>query len=326
MRLSTHLTSRSFETRNLKVSQTLEEEAKINYNELNFPPPRFAKPSMRVAFQGIRGAYSEVAARAYFGNSCKTVAAETFDDVFDIVTKKRAERGIIPIENSLAGSIHQNYDLLLEHNLHIVGEVHVRIEHALMCHPDATKKDIAFVRSHPQALAQCKKFFGRNPRITPLPFFDTAGAARSIADEQARTIAAIASERSAALYKLKILKKNLENRSHNFTRFLILAKKPWVPKRSVKAKSSIVFSPESNQTGILFQMLGVFYVRNIDLLKIESRPDPRVPFEYLFYLDLAGSPKSRLVADAFAHLREKTKLFRLLGAYPMGKGNFYGAS
>ena len=280
---------------------------------------------MRVAFQGIQGAYSEVAARTFFGRSCTTLPAETFEQVFDFVEQQRADRGIIPIENSLAGSIHQNYDLLLEHKLHIVGEVHLRIEHSLLCQPNASLKDILHVRSHPQALAQCKRFFERNPRITPLPYFDTAGAARSLADEHVHNIAAIASERSAALYQLKVLKRNLENTSNNFTRFLIVGKAPWKPSRSVKTKSSIVFAPAKNQTGILFQTLGVFYVRNIDLLKIESRPDPRVPFEYLFYLDLEGSPATRHIAEAFAHLREKTKFFRLLGAYPTGKGNFYGA-
>ncbi|MEK7251251.1 MAG: prephenate dehydratase [Bacteroidota bacterium] len=281
---------------------------------------------MRVAFQGVHGAYSEVAAKKFFKNQCTTLPFESFDDVFTAVERKRADRGIIPIENSLAGSIHQNYDLLLSHSLHIVGEIHLRIEHVLMCHPSSSLKNIMQVRSHPQALAQCKEFFSVHPHLKPTPYFDTAGAAKSILKENAQHIGAIASEHAAKLYGLKILKRNIESKIHNFTRFLVISRTAWKPKRTVATKSSIVVAPASNQTGILFRMLGVFYVRNIDLLKIESRPDPHSPFEYLFYIDLNGSPRKKKVAQAFEHLQEIAKLFRLLGAYPMGKGNFYGAA
>lgn len=281
---------------------------------------------MRVAFQGVRGAFSEAAALKYFTGRCTTVASERFEDVFRAVQRRRADRGIIPIENSLAGSIHQNYDLLLAHKLHIVGEVHFRIEHALMCHPAATLKQITSVRSHPLALAQCSEHLARIKHATPASFFDTAGAAKSIITENARDVAAIASTLAASLYGLKVLRRNIENKAHNFTRFLLLARTPWIPRRGVKAKSSIVFAPASNHTGSLFQILGVFYVRNVDLLKIESRPDPHAPFEYLFYLDVAGTPGDKMVAEAFQHLQEKTKFFRLLGTYPMGRGDFYGAA
>lgn len=281
---------------------------------------------MRVAFQGVRGAFSEAAALKYFNGRCTTLESERFEDVFHAVQRRRADRGIIPIENSLAGSIHQNYDLLLAHKLHIVGEIHFRIEHVLMCHPSSSLKEITHVRSHPLALAQCSEQIARLKYVTPVSFFDTAGAAKSIINEDARDVAAIASTLAASLYGLKILKRNIENKAHNFTRFLLLARKPWIPRRRMKAKSSIVFAPASNHTGSLFQILGVFYVRNIDLLKIESRPDPHVPFEYLFYLDVAGTPAEKRVAEAFQHLQEKTKLFRLLGTYPMGKGEFYGAA
>ncbi len=281
---------------------------------------------MRVAFQGIHGAYSEVAATKFYSARCTTLPLERFEDVFAAVERKRADRGIIPIENSLAGSIHQNYDLLLARKLHIVGEVHLRIEHVLMCHPSSSLKQITHVRSHPMALAQCSSFLSRNEKLKQVPFFDTAGAAKSLVDENALSCAAIASELAAKLYGLKILKRNISNSAQNYTRFLVLGRRPLQPKRNVKAKSSIVFAPQSNETGILFKILGLFYIRNIDILKIESRPDPDTPFEYLFYLDVAGSPAQNKVAQAFEHVREKTRLFRLLGSYPMGKGNFYGAA
>lgn len=281
---------------------------------------------MRVAFQGVHGAYSEAAAWKFFGKACTAIPLETFDDVFEAVRLKQADRGIIPIENSLAGSIHQNYDLLLSHSLHIVGEIHLRIQHALMAHPSASLKTLTHIRSHPQALAQCGQFFSRHKTLKPEPYFDTAGAAKSLLTDEDPEVGAIASEHAAKLYGLKILKRRIEGESQNFTRFLVIAKKPWKPAIPVKTKCSIVFSPVSNQTGILFRILGVFSLRNIDLLKIESRPDPKSPFEYLFYIDLEGSPREKRIAQAFDHLQEMTHQFRLLGAYPMGKGNFYGAT
>lgn len=281
---------------------------------------------MRVAFQGVHGAYSEAAAQAFFGGGCQTVPFETFEDVFSAVQRNRVDHGVIPIENSLAGSIHQNYDLLLSHSLHIVGEIHLRIQHALMAHPSASLKTLTHIRSHPQALAQCSKFFSSHKRLKPEPYFDTAGAAQSLLTDKNPEVGAIASEHAAKLYGLKILKRRVEGDSQNFTRFLVLGKKPWNPGLPVKTKSSIVFSPLRNQTGILFRILGVFALRNIDLLKIESRPDPKSPFEYLFYIDLEGNPQEKHVAQAFDHLKEMTHQFRLLGAYPMGSGNFYGAA
>ncbi len=280
---------------------------------------------MKVAFQGVRGAYSEVAARHLFGKRCATLPCGEFAAVFTSVEKRRADRGIIPIENSLAGSIHQNYDLLLEHKLHIVGEVHLRIEHALMCSSKSSLRNISVVRSHPQALAQCAAFFRKHKRLKPEAFFDTAGAAQSVAESDDETVAAIASKEAARLYGLKILKRNLESKSHNFTRFLVVGRSPVRLRPSDNTKCSIVFSPKTNKTGILFTILGVFAVRGIDLLKVESRPDPKSPFQYLFYLDLQGNPADPDIREAFMQVRELTRMFRVLGAYPMGKGNFYGA-
>ena len=280
---------------------------------------------MKVAFQGVRGAYSELAAKKLLGVSCNTVACETFGDVFASVDEASVDRGIIPIENSLAGSIHQNYDLLLSRHLHIVGETYLRIEHALLCHPSSSARKLKYVRSHPQALAQCNQFFSRHKRLKPVAYFDTAGAAQSLIEDGTLDTGAIASAYAARLYGLTVLQKNLEDTPNNYTRFLVISRRPWRPESGVAAKSSIVFFPTKNEVGALFKILGVFSLRGIDLLKIESRPNPRSPFEYLFYMDLAGSANEARVGRAFEHLQEMVTNFRLLGSYPMGKGRFYGS-
>lgn len=274
---------------------------------------------MIVAFQGVHGAFSEVAARDFFGPGCRTLPRKTFRDVFTAVETGHADRGIIPIENSLAGSIHENYDLLISHSVHIVGETRLRIRHVLACHPESSFGKLREIRSHPQALAQCNRFFARHRMLTPVAYFDTAGAAESLTHNPSPLVGAIASGYAAKLYGLKILTRNLENQSNNFTRFLLIARAPWKPKPGIAAKCSISFRPFRNQVGILFRILGVFALRDIDLLKIESRPDPSKTFEYLFYLDLAGSPREANVAKALDHLQEMVKDFRLLGTYPVGR-------
>src|SRR5690606_24948616 len=254
---------------------------------------------MKAAFQGVHGAYSELASRQLLGPRTKTLACESFEDVFAAVEAGRADRGILPIEHSLAGSIHQNYDLLLSRDLHIVGEAHLKVEHVLMCHPSATLKSLTLVRSHPQALAQCSHFFARSGKIRPEVYFDTAGAAESLVREAPAHIGAIASAYAAELYGLKVLKRNLQNHPNNFTRFLAVARGPSkAPPRGKAAdragdgprrsKTSLAFMPLRNEVGILFRILGAFALRGIDLLKIESRPNPLSPFEYWFYVDFAG--------------------------------------
>ncbi len=276
---------------------------------------------MRVAFQGVHGAYSEVAARTMLGPSVTTFPCRSFEDVFRAVERGRADRGVLPIENSLSGSIHQNYDLLLTHRLHIVGETHLRVEHVLMCHPSSNLRKLSVVRSHPQALAQCSEFFARSKRLRPEPFFDTAGAAESIMREGVLDTGAIASSYAASLYGLRVLRRNIEDLPDNFTRFLLLSRAPWKHTRGSSVKCSISFKPARNQVGILFRILGVFALRDIDLLKIESRPDREASFNYLFYVDFAGDPRERHVARALEHLQEVTRDYRLLGAYPAGRVN-----
>lgn len=286
---------------------------------------------LTAAFQGVPGAYSQLACRQLLGEGVGTLPRETFEDVFAAVTGGKADLGVVPIENSLAGSIHQNYDLLLAHDLAILGETRLKVEHVLMCHPSASLAKLAKVRSHPQALAQCSDFFaaaGRSRRIQPIPYFDTAGAAESLAREAPADVGAIASSLAAELYGLKVLKRNLQNHAHNYTRFLAVAPARGATHARVARalaarpgggrplKTSIAFMPSRNQVGALFRALGVFALRDIDLLKIESRPNPLSPFEYWFYLDFAGGMGEPRVDKALDHLREMAGRLKMLGSYP----------
>jgi prephenate dehydratase len=288
---------------------------------------------LTAAFQGVPGAYSQLACRQLLGEGVGTLPRETFEDVFAAVTGGKSDLGVLPIENSLAGSIHQNYDLLLAHDLAILGETRLKVEHVLMCHPSTSLAKLAKVRSHPQALAQCSDFFAgskRNKRIKAIPYFDTAGAAESLAREAPSDVGAIASSLAAELYGLKVLKRNLQNHAHNYTRFLAVAPaKGATHARAARAldarqgggggrplKTSIAFMPSRNQVGALFRALGVFALRDIDLLKIESRPNPLSPFEYWFYLDFAGGMGEPRVDKALDHLREMAGRLKILGSYP----------
>lgn len=289
---------------------------------------------MIAAFQGVPGAYSQLACRQLLGKAVKTLPCETFDAVFAAVQKGKADLGVIPIENSLAGSIHQNYDLLLSHDLRIVGETRLKVEHVLMCHPAASLSDLREVRSHPQALAQCSRFFAKSKRIKAVPYFDTAGAAQSLSEEAPAHVGAIASSLAAELYGLKVLRRNLQNLAGNYTRFLAITKEsgmakarralgqPAGPRRGTKGaarsglKTSLAFMPARNQVGVLFRTLGVFALRDIDLLKIESRPNPLKPFEYWFYLDFAGGQGEPQVDKALEHLKEIAGRLKILGSYP----------
>ena len=277
---------------------------------------------MKVAIQGARGAYSDVAAKILFGKSCQVTPLQDFNDVFLAVKNGDVHRGIIPIENSLAGSIHQNYDLLQKYKLKIISETHLRIEHVLMCLPATDLKKLREIWSHPQALAQCSNYISKRKRIKPMAFYDTAGAARHISETNSMNVGAIASVHAANIYGLKILKRNLENNHHNFTRFLGISRNENQNKIRGKVKSSISFSPKYDETGILFKMLGVFALRNINLLKIESRPIQKRAFEYIFYLDFEGSPAENKVGRAIEHLKEISSVFQFFGSYPIGKQTF----
>lgn len=270
---------------------------------------------LSIAFQGEHGAFSERAARRLFGKDAKLVPQPTFEDVFRFAAKGGTRRGIIPIENSVFGSVHTNYDLLLSRRLSIVGEVTLRIHHHLMALPGTRLTDIRFVFSHPQALGQCGKFLATLRKAKVLPHDDTAGAAKMIREEGRTNAAAIASAQAARTYRLRILRRNVENNHFNFTRFLALGASK--AGKTGRAKTSMVFATK-NTPGALFMALSVFALRKIDLLKIESRPLIGKPWEYLFYLDILGSPADPSVAQALYHLKEVSTFVRLLGTYPVG--------
>ncbi|MCJ7812796.1 prephenate dehydratase [bacterium] len=270
----------------------------------------------RVAFQGEKGAYSEDAAYHYFGNQIRCVPKDTFKNVFHAVLSSECEYGIIPIENTTTGSIHHNVDLLLEFNLSIVGEVILRIQHNLLALKKIRLKDIQKVYSHPQALEQCSHFLNSLKNIEIIPMYDTAGSARYIAEEKSTIGAAIASHRAGAVYNLHVIKKDIENNHQNYTRFLIISRTLNNPKQG--GKTSIVFSTK-NIPGALFKSLSVFALRDINLLKIESRPLRKGPWEYWFYLDFEGSIEEKACRNAINHLKEITDFLKILGSYPNGK-------
>ena len=266
-----------------------------------------------VAFQGEQGAYSEIASRRFFKRPVRTVPCVTFDLVFQKVQRGEAAFGVIPIENSLAGSIHQNYDLLLRHRLTIIGELKLRIVHNLIANPGVALSQIRRVFSHPQALMQCRRNTARLGKVKIIPTYDTAGSVKKIKEEKIIDGAAIASDLAARLYRMTILRENLQDDFANFTRFLLLAKgRQRVPNAN---KTSIVFSID-NLPGALFRSMSIFALRDIDLYKIESRPLHGKPWEYLFYIDFAGSLEDTKCKKAMSHLREMAGYLKILGSYP----------
>jgi len=269
-----------------------------------------------IAFQGEPGAYSELAALSFAQQDIKTLPCPNFEDVFDAVNEQKSSLGILPIENSLAGSIHRNYDLLLRHDLHIVGEFHLRVSHCLMALPGVKLEDIRRVHSHPQALAQCEHNLARLG-VERVAETDTAGSARLLAERNDRAAAALASHRAADVYHLEILATTMEDNPANYTRFLILSAQPEHVQQPEQGdyKTSLVFSLK-NIPGSLFKALAVFALRDIDLTKIESRPLAGQPWEYLFYIDFAGHANSQNCVRALDHLREMAIYLRLLGSYP----------
>ena len=271
---------------------------------------------MRVSFQGEPGAYSEQAVFNYFGKEVETIPCESFDVMFDSVVSGKSNAALAPIENSLAGSIHQNYDLLLRHDLHIVGEYFLRVRHCLIANPGVKKEDIKKAISHPQALGQCAAYL-RDRGIKPETVYDTAGSVKMLKASGSMDTAAIASRRAAELYGMQILEEGIEDNQENFTRFLAVQRDSVTPVED--AKTSVVFTLK-NVPGSLIKAMSVFALRDIDLTKIESRPLQGKPWEYLFYIDFVGSTQHETVRRALDHLGEYANTLRVLGSYPRFKG------
>lgn len=273
---------------------------------------------IRVAFQGERGAFSEEAAISYFGAAVFPVPRRSFSEVFASVSIGEADFGVIPIENTLTGSIYSNYDLLMEHELHIVGETEVRIRHCLLSLPGVELGGIRRVLSHPQALAQCERSLRELlPRAELVPVYDTAGSAKILKEKGLKDAAAIAGRRAAEIYGLTVIREGIEDSAENYTRFLILSRKPSSHKG--EAKTSLAFAME-NVPGALYRCLEPFAIRGIDLAKIESRPLRGRRWEYIFYLDFVGNLQEKRVQEALEELRKLVRFFRILGCYPRGVG------
>ncbi|KAL0407256.1 UNVERIFIED_CONTAM: Arogenate dehydratase/prephenate dehydratase 1, chloroplastic [Sesamum latifolium] len=282
---------------------------------------------VRVAYQGIPGAYSETAALKAYPN-CETVPCDQFEAAFKAVELWLVDKAVLPIENSVGGSIHRNYDLLLRHRLHIVGEVKLIVNHCLLGLPGVRKEELKRVLSHPQALEQCEMTLNQLG-VTRVSAEDTAGAAQTVASEGVRETGAIASARAAEIYGLDVLAERIQDDSDNITRFLILAREPIIPGTDRPYKTSVVFSLEEGP-GVLFKALAVFALRDINLSKIESRPQKRRPlrvvdsnrgsatyFDYLFYIDFEASMAEPRAQYALGHLQEFARFLRVLGCYPV---------
>lgn len=278
---------------------------------------------MRVVFQGRHGAYSESAALHFFakGNAysqIETIPTDTFAELHEQVQNGTADFGVIPIENSTAGSILENYDLLLKCRPAIIGELKLQIDHCLIALKGERIEDLQKVISHQQALEQCSVFFDEHPKLEKKPFFDTAGAAERIAKKQLRGTGCIASSFAAEFYGLEVLKSPLANfPGSNFTRFLAI-KKGGQEIKPEHNKTSIAFSIKQNAAGVLHECLGCFAKQNVDLIRIESRPKSGSPFEYIFYADFAGNPSQKWVAIALEELSAIADVV-LLGSYIMGE-------
>ncbi|KAK6929230.1 Prephenate dehydratase [Dillenia turbinata] len=307
-----------------------------------------AKPGsrIRVAYQGVSGAYSESAAQKAYPN-CEVVPCDQFDTAFQAVEQWLVDRAVLPIENSLGGSIHRNYDLLLRHSLHIVGEVQFPVRHCLLANHGVHIEELTRVLSHPQALAQCENTLTKLGVVREA-VDDTAGAAQLdgsiscriihlicvyvqfVAFHKLKDTGAVASAGAAKIYDLNVLAKDIQDDSDNVTRFLMLAREPIIPGTDRPFKTSIVFSLEEGP-GMLFKALAVFAMRNINLTKIESRPQRKQPlrslgdhsngslkyFDYLFYVDFQASMADPIAQNALRHLEEFATFLKVLGSYPM---------
>jgi len=266
----------------------------------------------RIAFQGERGAFSEEAAVKLLGEDITLVPRTTFEAAFSAIKDGAADYILAPIENSLAGSVHRSFDLLVESKLNILAEVIIPIAHNLIAVPGAKFEDIAIVESHPVALAQCERFFSANPRLKRIATEDTAGSVREILRAGERSRAAIAGKRAAGIYGGTILREHLEDNRENYTRFLLLSESAASSENANKL--SLVLQLD-HRPGALYLALEPFARRNINLMKIESRPVHGSPWQYRFYLDLQASTRDPEVGSALCELEGLVANMRILGSY-----------
>jgi prephenate dehydratase len=270
--------------------------------------------TQRVAFQGEPGAYGEIAALDYFSKA-KLLPAKSFQTVFEILESGKADFAVVPIENSIEGSINETYDLLLKTSMVVYGEIYQRIRHCLIANPGTSNSEITAAYSHPQALAQCRAYLQKKG-LEPIPTYDTAGAVKLVKQEKMMQAAAIASKRAANIYGMRILEESIEDKKNNYTRFLILSKVQSKP--TGHDGTSIIFSVR-HTPGALYDILKEFAKRRINLTKIESRPTKEVPWEYNFYVDFEGHSHDKEIRELIKAVKKKTLFIKILGSYKRGK-------
>ena len=267
----------------------------------------------RVSFQGERGAYSEAASISFFGNDIETIPCPTFFDVLKNTESDSSDYSILPIENSLEGSVGESNDLLLETDLNIIGEIYHRIHHCLI--GTGSIGDIVTVYSHPQALGQCRKFIQENSLKT-VPSYDTAGSVKIIRDLNKSSVACIASRDAAEIFDVPVIQEGIEDNINNYTRFLVFSKE--TNGKTENSKTSIIFSVK-HEAGALYQIINEFYQHKINLTKIESRPNKNTAWEYNFYVDFEGDIDDSSVKDMLQKLRNHSTFLKILGSYPIAK-------
>lgn len=265
-----------------------------------------------VAFQGERGAFSEDAAAKLFGNDAEVLPCLRLKNVFELVSQETTQFGVVPLENSQAGSINETYDLLLTYPLNIYAEVILRVSHCLMALPGQKLADITTIYSHAQALAQCDEFLSKLS-VEIMPCYDTAGSAKMIKEKRLKHCAAIASKRAADIYGLEVLVSGIETSANNYTKFVAISKQKAKPAQ--RNKTSLVFAAE-HKPGSLYRILGIFATRNINLTKLESRPSRTRPWEYVFYVDFEGHLDGEVYQEAVRELQEEAAFVKILGSYP----------
>jgi len=271
-----------------------------------------------VYYQGEKGSFSEIAASRFFKGNGKCIGLFNFAQVFKAVKTKKNSYGIVPLENTLMGSIHQNYDLLLRSGLWIVGETKIQISFNLYALRTSSLHKITEIWSHPVALEQCKVFLSRHQNLQITPVYDAAGVAKNIIDQNRYDVGLIAGPEVGRVYGLQLIKGKIEDSSHNYTRFLAVSNTRKVSRKQ-SAKTSIVFGVK-NAPGILFRCLSIFALRNIDLVKLESRPFVGKPWEYLFYVDFIGSAEEEKCMKAIDDLKDIAVYTKILGSYETKEG------
>jgi 3-deoxy-7-phosphoheptulonate synthase len=278
---------------------------------MNRPPESGNRPT-RVVYHGVPGSFSHKACMQFFGTEIPHGSCTSFREVFVAVQSGEATLGIIPVENSLSGSIHENYDLLLEYDLHIVGEVAIRVIHNLIGHDNASIEGIKRVYSHPQVFQQCRAFLGNHPDWDLVSCQDSATAVLRVKENADPSEAAIASKEAADLFQMTLLKEGIETNPRNFTRFVVISREDFLD--APKNKSSLIYSV-SDRPGSLYRTLQIFAEKNINLVKLESRPIHSKPWEYLFYADVEIDISDEQYRELLQDLRDKTEYLKILGSY-----------